>query len=1032
MRLPFRLRRWWMFLQLAAGAGVAASDGDAGPAFDRDIAPLLRTYCLECHSAETRKGEVDLERFRSAADVIRDPGVWERVLEQLELAGMPPPRSPQPSEAEKTRLRGWIDAALEKAAEARAGDPGPVVLRRLNNAEYTYTIRDLTGVQSLDPADTFPADSAAGEGFMNVGQALVMSPSLVTKYLDAAKLIASHAVLLPDGIGFSEAASRHDWTHERLEAIREFYARHTEPGVESSLNLQEIRVDTRDGGVIPLERYLEATIAHRDRMRCGPDAVAAVARESGLSGRYLGLLWDALHEGDPSPLLDALRERWKAARPGDGARLAEDIRNWQGVLWKFEQVGHIGKRGGPVAWQVPISPVAERHEIRLKLPAGERAGSEVRIRLAASPVIGGAGDTVVWEQVRFTAGGQPDLAAKDAGAVVEGRAGGSSEITLEAPGWLEIRVPRERVEGREFVATARLGGDDPSRAVQVWASPGEPGALEPGFDAGRARPVLAVAGGEAHNRLQQAFDAFRKLFPAAVCYTRIVPVDEVVTLTLHYREDHLLRELMLEEAEIAELDRLWEELRYVSQDALKLVDAFEQLWQYATQDADPSVFTPMREPIHRAAEEFRRRLVESEPAHVDAAIRFAARAWRRPLTRGEEEELRAFHAGLRGGGIEHEESIRLMLARILVSPAFLYRIEAPVEGDRPGPVNDWELATRLSYFLWSSAPDDELRAEAAAGRLRDPEIASAQARRMLKDPKVRRMAIEFACAWLHVYDFDELGEKSELTFPEFQRLRGAMYEETIRFFTGLFTEDRSVLEILDSDHTFVNEDLARHYGLEDVKFEDGEWRRVDGVKAFGRGGILGHATILAKHSGASRTSPILRGNWLSEVLLGEPLPRPPPNVPTLPEDEAALTLTMRELTERHSSDPLCAGCHRRIDPYGFALEAFDAIGRFRRRDAAGREIDTRSLLMDGTEVDGLEGLRAYLLTRRRDQFLEQFCRKLLGYALGRGVLLSDRPLIREMRHALESGGFRVSRAIDTIVRSPQFREIRGRDMAAEE
>jgi hypothetical protein len=304
---------------------------------------------------------------------------------------------------------------------------------------------------------------------------------------------------------------------------------------------------------------------------------------------------------------------------------------------------------------------------------------------------------------------------------------------------------------------------------------------------------------------------------------------------------------------------------------------------------------------------------------------------------------------------------------------------------------------------------------------------------MLKDARTRRLATEFACAWLHIYDFDELGEKSERHFPTFTGLRGAMYEETIRFFTDFFQRDSSVLDILDADYTFLNPDLAKHYGIPDTKFANSnEWRRVDGIKKFSRGGILGQATTLAKQSGASRTSPILRGNWLCEVLLGEKLPRPPKDVPRLPEDEATETLTVRQLTEKHSTDPKCYGCHRRIDAYGFSLEAYDAIGRFRERDLGGRPIETHAKVMDGAEFDGLSGLRKYLLTTRRDAFLKQFCRKLLGYSLGRGVLLSDNPLISEMREQLMRHDYKISAAMEAIVRSKQFREIRGKEMASEE
>jgi hypothetical protein len=249
-----------------------------------------------------------------------------------------------------------------------------------------------------------------------------------------------------------------------------------------------------------------------------------------------------------------------------------------------------------------------------------------------------------------------------------------------------------------------------------------------------------------------------------------------------------------------------------------------------------------------------------------------------------------------------------------------------------------------------------------------------------------------------------------------------MYQESVQFFTDLFRHDRSMLNLLEADYTFLNGTLAAHYGISGVEGE--EWRRVEHVRQYGRGGILTQASVLATQSGASRTSPILRGNWVSETLLGERLPRPPPNVPQLPE-QAPANLSERQLIELHSSVPECAKCHVRIDPYGFALENFDTIGRFRQEDAHGHAIDVRAKLNDGTEVDGLGGLRKYLGTTRRNTIVRQFCRKLLGYALGRSVQLSDEPLLEEMQQRLEQSDYRVSVAVEAIVVSEPFRKVRG-------
>ena len=279
------------------------------------------------------------------------------------------------------------------------------------------------------------------------------------------------------------------------------------------------------------------------------------------------------------------------------------------------------------------------------------------------------------------------------------------------------------------------------------------------------------------------------------------------------------------------------------------------------------------------------------------------------------------------------------------------------------------------------------------------------------------MAEQFACQWLHIRGFDQNDDKNEQRFPEFAILRGDMYEESVRFFEDLFRNDGSVFDMLTADHTYLNERLANHYGIDGVKGE--AWQRVDGMQAKGRGGVLGVATVWAVNSGASRTTPILRGNWVYETLLGEKLPRPPADVPQLPASVPS-GLTARQLIEKHSSLPECAKCHERIDPYGFALEQFNPIGRLRPAS-----VDTRTQLADGVRIEGLIGLREHLAIKRMDDVIKQFCRKLLGYALGREVALSDLLLIDEMQRQLKTNDYRFSSVVEAIVLSPQFQKIRG-------
>lgn len=1355
-----------LFAALPAAAGDSPSFGELPDAFTGDVLPILNEFCVDCHSGDSPEGNLDLERFSSFERVRSHPAAWVKAEEFLRLGEMPPDDNPQPSADQMRRLRGWIDRYLDAEARANAGDPGPVVLRRLNNSEYTYTIRDLTGV-NLDPAHDFPVDGAAGEGFTNTGSALVMSPALVEKHFNAAREIAAHAVLVPDGVEFSEGTTTRDWSNERVAEIRAIYRQYTSGNQDVSAldhwSVSNFLSATDEDGRLNLTPYVTAFVRHPELWIGGPDVVESVAAQEHVNLKYLRQLVAGLAKGD-SLLTSRLREHLQSAAPDDVPRIVADISRWQDQLWSFNAVGHYGMIR---PWQVPATPVSATREFRVRIERLSAGGDPTFYLVASAP---GPVDRVEWRGARIERPGKPAVWLKDvrggtavlerlreqalhntadylAAAFAARAAGGEDVATLatehhvdplilrawlaflgvstegevalgepldnriesvggysfvqgwglpgvdalsvvgnssdeqakipgdmnphrvavhprperfvaagwksliegdvrieaavhhahpacgngvswsvdlrrgaqkralrsgnvdlggtagiepvealhvrpgdvvslvigprdgshvcdlteidlaihetggdgrswslagdcadtiaagnphadrlgnegvwhfytemidgsenrpvisegsilaawletadpeqakhlaeqlagvlvaeptsettpadrelreqlvslggplfgrldfaklasqaqpdelaaakygvdpplatdasgtfvaEAPSVISVPLPAELFEGAELVASAGLSASaSPDAIVQfdvVPAAPADAHGLQPGV------PFVVAAGSPAEARLQQSLDGFRALFPAAMCYARIVPVDEVVTLVIYHREDDQLERLMLSDAEKQRLDRLWDELHYVSRDALRMETGLEQILEFATQDSDPALFDPVREPIAKAAEAFRQRLLETQPAHVDAVLKFAERAWRRPITPEEAGRIRKLYGDLTGENIPHEDAVRLMLARVLTAPAFLYRLEEPGPGAEPSPVSDWEMASRLSYFLWSTLPDADLRAAAAAGRLSDPETLRSQARRMLVDDRIRHLAVEFGCQWLHIRDFDMNAEKNERQFPEFADLRDDMYEESVRFFTDFFRNDRSVLSILDSDRTFLNESLAALYGIPGV--EGDEWREVDGVGQFHRGGILTQATLLASQSGASRTSPVLRGNWVSETLLGERLPRPPKGVPVLPETVPE-GLTERQLIEQHSTAPECARCHTRIDPYGFALENYDAIGRYREQSTSGDPIDVRTTLIDGTELTGLSGLQDYLLTTRRNEFLRQFCRKLLGYALGRSVQLSDQPLLDEMIQRLAANEYRVSVAIDAIVTSPQFRMIRG-------
>ena len=602
---------------------------------------------------------------------------------------------------------------------------------------------------------------------------------------------------------------------------------------------------------------------------------------------------------------------------------------------------------------------------------------------------------------------------------------GESDLAVPLNQVIEIRLPAELFRNRQFVVEGKLATDSQGQLVQIQAFISDPKTSN-AWDT--QSPILATPNGPEHKQLQSGLAEFRKIFPTYICYPHVIPVDEVVTLKTFHREDEPLIRLFLDEVQTLQINNLWKNHRFISKYPLIENEYLPLFIGFVTQDQPQTLvefFEGQRPAFSKRAKEFENDFEAAASKQMQQLFEFAAQAYRRPLTPKEQLGYQELYDLLREKKNTHENAFRSVLARVLMSPSFLLHLEQAPAGELAGPINDWELASRLSYFLWSSMPDEELRQLAATGQLHQPEILIAQTNRMLKDNRVRALAIEFGTQWIHVRGFDEFREKNENLFPEFNvNLRKAMYEESILFFQDIFQNNISISKILDADYTFLNESLANHYGISGVSGEN--WRKVNGVKKHGRGGILGFASVQAKQAGSSRTSPVLRGNWVVETLLGEKLPLPPPNVPQLPESETGNGgLTMRQVVEQHVSVKQCAICHQKIDPFGFALEKYDPIGRLRETDLGGLPVDSQVTLQDGTEFEGITGLRDYLLTKKKETFSRQFYQRLLGYALGRSVTLSDQHLIEEiLTTADDEHG--VSNAILSIVQSKQFRMIRGR------
>ena len=396
------------------------------------------------------------------------------------------------------------------------------------------------------------------------------------------------------------------------------------------------------------------------------------------------------------------------------------------------------------------------------------------------------------------------------------------------------------------------------------------------------------------------------------------------------------------------------------------------------------------------------------------------RAYRRPIADVDLRDLMPFYERGRAAG-SFDLGIQKAIERLLVSSQFLFRIERPPVDAVAGTayrVSDLDLASRLSFFVWSSIPDDELLDVAAAGKLKDPKVLEQQVRRMLADPRSESLVTNFAAQWLYLRDIDAKFP-DEILFPDFdETLRVALRRETELFLDSVFREDRSVLELLTANYTFLNERLARHYGIRNVR--GSYFRRVTFPEGSVRGGLLGHGSVLTITSYATRTSPVLRGKWVLENLLSSAPPPPPADIPSLKTEgkEPGKPLTMRDAMTQHRASPSCAGCHARMDPIGFAMENFDAVGKWRERDGE-NAIDATGVFPDGTKFEGMAGLKRELM-RQPGQFVGTVAERLLMYATGRNLQYYDAPSVRAVMRDAAPGNYTLSSLVLGVVRSRPF------------
>src|SRR5215831_18281951 len=514
--------------------------------------------------------------------------------------------------------------------------------------------------------------------------------------------------------------------------------------------------------------------------------------------------------------------------------------------------------------------------------------------------------------------------------------------------------------------------------------------------------------------------------------------DEFDTRVKYIRDDHFVYQTMLSDADRIRVDQAWNDL-YASfeyhDNYLDLIAKHYKLdlkgkhisdldkTQIASLPAEPAKYIL---PLRLDYEKAQAAQAASRPRHLEDCLKFASLAWRRPLSEREKQSLRAFYDKTVTADSDHRKAIRAVLTRILVSPAFLYRVEQPVDAAAVKPLNDWEMASRLSFFLWASIPDEELRRAAGAGELSNPQQLERQVKRMLADPKARRLATEFFGQWLGFYHFDQFRGVDTGRFPEFtDEVKSSMYDEAISFFEHIIRKDRPVREILAADYDFLNKPLAKYYSVnKDIK-STGPVELVENATTFQRGGLLRLGAVLTATSAPLRTSPVKRGDWVLRRILGTAVPPPPADAGSIPADDKLFGgLSVREKLELHKRNATCANCHLRIDPLGFPLERYDSTGRWREKYTDGKPIWDTGTFGDKSEVAGVQGLLDYLKTKD-EQVRRTLSSKLLGYALGRTVQVSDQPLIDKMVAAGPDST--MTQLAAEIVTSRQFRNRLGRE-----
>ena len=1041
----------------------------AGDAVDEAVLPLVQRLCMDCHNTDHAEAGINLEVLTASDTFGSEFRTWQSVATQLEQKRMPPIEADQPALSQRKQLVSWIQERITARARAQDGDPGHVVIRRLTSAEYGYAIRDLTGIE-VDVTHGFVSDAVGGAGFTNTGIVQFTQDSTLERYLEAARRVADHAVVGTGSLTFFRDPGRTGLELSAIDRIQRIYRTHG------------FRTAAGEGGkAFGLEKYQQAFLAawryqHRQSLGQRGATLESLAAEAGIGARFAEHIYGVLTQSKPSFPTSEIVEAWSVlptparaaqAEIEDAASKCEAIarllRNWQNRFGTNTDA----KEEAPVlrADLFDVNRI-QPFEMNVNWPEGTQTAHLVMTIESANR--DGTPDAVIlWKNVKIqfrndarrledpqplrdsltpstTAqlkfGEHPREGEIEPGDFVTV---GTKPVEFELPipegarsARLMLTAELDVEQGQDCIVRctiAQLEETDQGKSVSGLLTSPDSAAYETWkngvLEFARLLPQMSHREPAPSDRdpIPEPFDATYNNAERNFFHTRIK----------YFRDDQFLVENILDDQTRLQLDQAWADLlgafefhdtwlgflaeKYrLNLDGRGIAD-LDDAWIVAAPPESQGYLKTLKSDFDTTRAMFR----SAQSRHVEDVVQLAAAAWRRPLASSEVRNLHNFYRQMREDmQLDHRSAICGVIARVLVSPDFLYRAERATResanDDRQTvALSQWELASRLSFFLWSSVPDEELQRAAAAGELKTPEQVAEQAQRMLRDPKSRRFVTEFFGQWFGFYRFNEFRGIDPGRFPEFsESLRQSMYDEAIEFFDDVVRNDRPVSEILFADDTFLNQELATHYGI-DLEEASG-FQRYRNAHRLHRGGLLRLGVVLATTSAPRRTSPVKRGDWILRRVLGTAVPPPPADAGSIPADDVVGDgFSIRQRLEAHRRDTSCHNCHARFDALGFALENYDPLGRWRERYRDEKRVETVGTLRDGTEIKGIDGLHAYL-SNQKPLFHETLARKLLGYALGRRESVGDLSLIEKLTQEMDHGSG-IPGLVEHIAMSRQFR-----------